>query len=168
VEAKVAISKHLFAAIAIAFVSVIALAGSYSLGAAISPEQSTPGPVLAVVSHPVADYAARRVVYDAGQSARDAMGVTGAEVFVDPANPSLVVVIHRFPSIEAANGFLQHPALKDAMTRAGVTAPPRRSSLLQPPDLTAHPGLASQGMPSSVPPFSGTLPINERLSQSLS
>lgn len=119
-----AISKHLFAAIAIALVSVTALAGSYSVGAAISPEHSTPGPVLAVVSHPVADYAAWRVVYDKGQSARDAMGVTGAEVFVETANPSMVVVIHRFPSMEAAQSFLQHPALKDAMARAGVTAPP--------------------------------------------
>jgi quinol monooxygenase YgiN len=123
-EAEVAILKHLSAAIAIAFVSAIALAGSYSVGAAIPPEQSTPGPVLAVISQPVADYAAWRVIYDAGQPARDTMGVTGAEVFVDPANPSMVVVIHRFPSVEAANEFLQHPAFKDAMTRAGVTAPP--------------------------------------------
>lgn len=119
-----ATSKQLFAAIAIAFVSVIALVSSYSVGAAISPDQPVPGPVLAVVNHPVADYAAWRVIYDKGQSARDAMGVTGAEVFVDPANPSMVVEIHRFPSVEAANQFLQHPALKDAMTRAGVTAPP--------------------------------------------
>ncbi len=118
------ISKHLFAAIAIAFVSVIAVAGSFSVGAAVAPKEPALGPVLAVVSHPVADYAAWRAVYDEGQSARDAMGVTGAEVFVDPANPSMVVVIHRFPSVEAANEFLQHPALKDAMTRAGVTAPP--------------------------------------------
>lgn len=118
------ISKHLFVAIAIALVSVIALAGAFSVGAAVTLKKPALGPVLAVVSHPVADYAAWRVIYDAGQSARDTMGVTGAEVFVDPANPSVVVVIHRFPSVEAANEFLQHPALKDAMTRAGVTAPP--------------------------------------------
>jgi hypothetical protein len=101
-----------------------AMAGSYSAGAAISREEPALGPVLAVVSHPVADYAAWRRVYDEGQSARDAMGVTGAEVFVDAANPSMVVVIHRFPSVKAAGDFLQHPVLKDAMARAGVTAPP--------------------------------------------
>ncbi len=109
---------------ALASAAAIAIAGSYSAVAAVSPKKPAVGPVLAVVSHPVADYAAWRVVYDAGQSARDAMGVTGAEVFVDAANPSMVVVIHRFQSVEAANGFLRHPALKDAMARAGVTAPP--------------------------------------------
>jgi quinol monooxygenase YgiN len=107
-----------------ALAGAAAMAGSYSAGAAASPGKPALGPVLAVVSHPVADYAAWRVVYDQGQSAREAMGVTGAEVFVDTANPSMVVVIHRFVSVEAANDFLQHPALKDAMTRAGVTAPP--------------------------------------------
>lgn len=100
------------------------MVGSYSAGAAISPEKPALGAVLAVVSHPVADYAVWRRVYDEGQSARDAMGVTGAEVFVDAANPSMVVVIHRFPSVKAADDFLQHPVLKDAMARAGVTAPP--------------------------------------------
>lgn len=104
------------------------MAGSYSAGAAVSPERPVLGPVLgpvlAVVSHPVADYAAWRAVYDEGQSARDAMGVTGAEVFVDDANPSMVGVIHRFASVESAHEFLEHPVLQDAMARAGVTAPP--------------------------------------------
>ncbi|MBA3912062.1 MAG: cyclase [Rhodobacter sp.] len=80
--------------------------------------------MLAVVSHPVADFAAWRVVYDEAQPVRDAAGVTGAEVFVDAANPSMVVIIHRFPSIEAAQGFFQNPDLAAAMKRGGVTAPP--------------------------------------------
>lgn len=82
------------------------------------------GPVLAVVSHPVADVAAWRVVYDEVQPVRDAAGVTGAEVFVDAANPLMVVVIHRFPSVDAAQGFFQNPDLAAAMQRGGVTAPP--------------------------------------------
>jgi quinol monooxygenase YgiN len=80
--------------------------------------------VLAVISHPVADLAAWRVVYDAVQPVRDAAGVTGAEVFVDATNPSLVVILHRFATMEAAQGFLNHPDLAAAMQRGGVTAPP--------------------------------------------
>ena len=107
-----------------ALAGAAAIAGAYGAGAAVSTEKSALGPVLAVVSRPVADLAARRIDYDEGQPARDAAGVTGAEVFVDPANPPMVVVIHRFPSVKAANDFLQNPILRAAMTRAGVTAPP--------------------------------------------
>jgi quinol monooxygenase YgiN len=77
-----------------------------------------------VVSHPVADFAAWRAVYDEVQPLRDAAGVTGAEVFVDAANPAMVVVIHRFASVEAAQAFLQNPDLAAAMQHGGVTAAP--------------------------------------------
>ena len=82
------------------------------------------GPVLAVITHPVKDFAAWRVVYDSVEPLRQKAGVTGAEVFRDPKTPNLLVLIHRFPSLEAAQSFLDDPALRDAMTRAGVTAPP--------------------------------------------
>ena len=82
------------------------------------------GNVLAVVSHPVKDFAAWKLVYDSVQPLRDRAGVTGAEVFRDPADPAKIVVIHRFPSIEAAQGFLSDPGLKEAMAKGGVTAPP--------------------------------------------
>ncbi len=107
----------------LALAGVAAIAGSYGAEAAVSTEKSALGPVLSVVSRPVADLAVRRIDYDEGQSAYDAAGVTGAEVFVDPANPSMVVVIQRFPSVKAANDFLQNPILRATMTRAGVTAP---------------------------------------------
>ena len=82
------------------------------------------GKVLAVFSHPVKDFAAWKLVYDSAQPIREKAGVTGAEVFQDPADPTKVVIIHRFPSIEAAQGFLANPALKEAMMNGGVTAPP--------------------------------------------
>ena len=82
------------------------------------------GPVLAIVSHPVKDYAAWRVVYDSVEALRQKAGVTGAEVFHDPKDPNLVVVIHRFPTIDALQGFLNDPALKEAMMKGGVMAPP--------------------------------------------
>lgn len=82
------------------------------------------GPVLAVISHPVKDYAAWRAVYDSAEPIRQKAGVTGAEVFRDPKDSNMIVVIHRFPSLEAAQAFLGDPGLKDAMMKAGVTAAP--------------------------------------------
>ena len=100
------------------------MAAYYGAPAAALAEDTALGPVLAVVSHPVADLAAWRVVYDEAQPVRDAAGVTGAEVFLDAANPLMVVIIHRFPSMEAAQGFFNNPDLAAAMQRGGVTAPP--------------------------------------------
>jgi len=82
------------------------------------------GKVLAVVSHPVKDFAAWKVMYDGAEPVRQKAGVTGAEVFQDPADPNKIVVIHRFPSLEAAQAFLADPGLKDAMMKGGVMAPP--------------------------------------------
>ena len=82
------------------------------------------GPVLAVISHPVKDYTAWRVAYDGAEPIRQKAGVTGAEVFHDPKDPNMIVIIHRFPSLEAVQGFLSDPALKDAMSKGGVLAPP--------------------------------------------
>ena len=84
----------------------------------------TLGPVLAVVSHPVKDYAVWRTVYDSAEPIRQKAGVTGAEVFHDPKNPNMMIIIHRFPSLETAQSFLGDPGLKAAMEKGGVTAPP--------------------------------------------
>ena len=82
------------------------------------------GKVLVVISHPVKAFAEWKVVYDSVEPMRQKAGVTGAEVFQDPGDPNKVVVIHRFPSLEAAQAFMGDPGLKDAMMQGGVTAPP--------------------------------------------
>lgn len=87
-------------------------------------EAATAGPVLAVISHPVKDYAIWRAAYDSAESVRQKAGVTGAEVFHDPKDANALVVIHRFPSLEAMQAFLSDPALKEVMMKAGVLAPP--------------------------------------------
>ncbi len=87
-------------------------------------QAATMGPVLAVVSHPVKDYAAWRVVYDSAEPIRQKAGVTGAEVFHDPKDSKMMVIIHRFPTLEAAQAFLGDPGLKAAMEKGGVTAAP--------------------------------------------
>lgn len=108
-----------------ALAGAAAMATFYSAPSAALAQDAALGPLLAVVSHPVADLAAWRVVYDEAQPVRDAAGVTGAEVFIDAANPLLVVILHRFASMEAAQGFFNNPDLVAAMQRGGVTAPPK-------------------------------------------
>jgi hypothetical protein len=81
--------------------------------------------VLSIVQHPVNDYAAWRTVYEEVQPLRDKHGVNGANVLQDPANPNNVTVLHWFPSVGQAEAFAGDPGLKDAMARAGVSAPPR-------------------------------------------
>ena len=83
------------------------------------------GKALSIVKHTVNDYAAWRTVYDEVQPLRDKHGVNAADVLQDPADPNDVTVLHWFPSLESAQSFASDPGLKDAMARAGVTAPPR-------------------------------------------
>jgi quinol monooxygenase YgiN len=93
-------------------------------GPAFAQTATAPAPVLAVISHPVKDYAAWRVVYESAEPIRQKAGVTGAEVFRDPKEPNKIVIIHRFKTIADAQAFLADPDLKAAMSKGGVTAPP--------------------------------------------
>jgi quinol monooxygenase YgiN len=93
-------------------------------GVARKAQAAEMGPVLAVVSHPVKDYAIWRAAYDSAAPVREKAGVTGAEVFHDPKDPNMMVIIHRFPSLDAAQSFLGDPGLKAAMEKGGVTAAP--------------------------------------------
>ena len=81
--------------------------------------------VLSIVQHPVRDYAEWRTVYEEVQPLRDKHGVSAADVLQDPADPNKVTVLHWFPSVDQAQAFVSDPGLKDAMAKAGVTAPPR-------------------------------------------
>lgn len=103
--------------IAAAAVGAAAVVGKAANAAAM-------GPVLAVISHPVKDYAVWKAVYDSAESIRAKAGVTGAEVFHDPKDPNKMVIIHRFPSLDAMQAFLGDPGLKAAMEKGGVTAAP--------------------------------------------
>jgi hypothetical protein len=78
-----------------------------------------------VVRHPVADYAAWRVVYDGLEPLREQYGCTAKTVMVSPDDANDVFVTHDFPSVEAAGAFAHDPALKAGMDSAGVTGPPR-------------------------------------------
>jgi hypothetical protein len=78
-----------------------------------------------VVRHPVADYAAWRVVYDSLEPLRQQHGCTGQSVMVAAGDGNDIFVTHDFPTVEAADAFAHDPALKEGMDSAGVTGPPR-------------------------------------------
>jgi hypothetical protein len=80
---------------------------------------------LTIVKHQVNDFRAWRTVYEEVQPLRDKHGVSAADVLQDPGNPNEVTVLHWFPSVDNAQAFTADPGLKDAMARAGVSAPPR-------------------------------------------
>jgi hypothetical protein len=81
--------------------------------------------VLMVVQHPVKDFDAWRIEYDKAQSIRDRHNVTDATVFRNADDPNEVTGLHWFPSVDEANAFANDPDLREAMTRAGVSGPPR-------------------------------------------
>ena len=75
--------------------------------------------------HTVNDYAAWRAVYDQVEDLRQQYGCFGAEVHVAPTDKNDVYIIHRFPSLEQAQGFAGSSELREAMGRAGVNGAPR-------------------------------------------
>jgi len=81
--------------------------------------------VLSIVQHPVNDYSEWRTVYETVQPLRDKHGVSAADVLQDPADPNDVTVLHWFPTVDQAQAFVTDPGVKEAMGRAGVSAPPR-------------------------------------------
>jgi hypothetical protein len=78
-----------------------------------------------IIRHRVGDYAAWRPVYDSAEELRQRHGCFGAEVLVGPGDRQDVIVLHRFPTLEQAQAFGASDELREAMTRAGVTGPPR-------------------------------------------
>lgn len=78
-----------------------------------------------IVRHQVQEYGAWRAAYDSVENVRQQYGCSGAEVLTAPDNKNDVFVIHRFPSLEAAQAFAGSSELREAMGRAGVTGAPR-------------------------------------------
>ena len=78
-----------------------------------------------IARHQVQDYSAWRAVYDSVADLRQQYSCSGAEVLTAPDNKNDVFVIHRFPSLEAAQAFAGSSELKEAMGRAGIAGAPR-------------------------------------------
>lgn len=95
-----------------------------ALLAAPAAARAQSAPVLAVISHPVQDYAKWRAVYDDFADEQDAGGVIMEQVYQDPGDPNQVLVLHGFETMEAAQSFLGSDQLRQAMEGAGVAGPP--------------------------------------------
>jgi hypothetical protein len=83
------------------------------------------GTATMIIRHQVQDYSAWRAVYDSVADLRQQYSCSGAEVMTAPDDKNDVFVIHRFPTVDAAQGFAGSGELKEAMGRAGVTGAPR-------------------------------------------
>ena len=79
--------------------------------------------IVVVIQHPVGDYAAWKTVFD--ENNPGTMGAVFSRVNRKVDDPDTIAVVAGFESLSAAEGFLGNPDLKDAMGRAGVSAPPR-------------------------------------------
>lgn len=77
-----------------------------------------------MVKHKVADFEAWKKVYDSLEAERVKGGSKSASVFRDHGNPSGVVVLTEWDSLESAQKFNGSEKLKDAMMKAGVEGPP--------------------------------------------
>lgn len=80
-----------------------------------------------VVSHEVADFDAWLEGYDAADGLRSEAGILGHAANRGIDDPSTVLVYHQAESADALRAFLDHPALGEAMEKAGVTSEPEIS-----------------------------------------
>jgi hypothetical protein len=102
------------------FLIVIVLLG---LGAVVQPAEAAG--VRIFVRHEVTDYAAWRKGYDAFDTARRKLGVTGQAVYQSVDNPNDVTVTHDFKTADKAKAFASSAELKAAMEKAGVKGTPQ-------------------------------------------
>ena len=77
-----------------------------------------------IVHHSVTDYDTWKPVFDEHGVARAANGCESVAIYRDAAEPNSLTVVTEWPSLDAAQAFVSDPALKEAMSRAGVTGPP--------------------------------------------
>ena len=77
------------------------------------------------VRHDVTDFESWKAAYDAFDSERRAMGVSGDAVFQAHENPNDVTAWHDFQTIEAATSFAASDRLKEVMADAGVAGTPQ-------------------------------------------
>jgi hypothetical protein len=74
--------------------------------------------------HEVKDFATWKSAYDAFESERKKMGVTGDGVFRADDDPNQVTVYHDFQNMDAAKQFAGSDRLKEIMQNAGVVGAP--------------------------------------------
>ncbi len=76
------------------------------------------------VRHKVKDFKTWKAAYDAFDTERNGMGVTGQGVYQASDDPNDVTAYHHFENMSAAKAFLDNPRLKEVMDSAGVVGTP--------------------------------------------
>jgi heme-degrading monooxygenase HmoA len=85
------------------------------------------------VRHTVADYEKWRVFFDGDDVKRRAAGATGAtKVYRDADDANTVTTIIEWDNAENARKFMNDPALREVMQKAGVVGMPAVRAILLP------------------------------------
>lgn len=79
---------------------------------------------VAILSHPVADFAKWKVVYDDDLERRTGAGLKEIYVGQDSTDPNMVYVIFETNDPGVLQQMLSDPNMAEAMKQAGVTGPP--------------------------------------------
>lgn len=79
---------------------------------------------LMVVKLQVADYGAWKSAFDEVEEVRREYGWKKHELFRDPTNPNLAVVIGHLESLDRGRQYLADERVKAAVARSGVQGPP--------------------------------------------
>ena len=77
-----------------------------------------------ILSHEVKDFSVWKKGFDEGEPMRVQAGVKTTGVYTSVDNPNYVTIITEFPGVEAVQGFLANPGLKESMEKAGVVGKP--------------------------------------------
>jgi hypothetical protein len=84
------------------------------------------------VRHTCSDYAAWRSVFDGDDARRRAAGATGVnQIFRDADDPNTINLILEWDNAEKARKFLDDPALRETMQKAGVVGAPVLRAILK-------------------------------------
>jgi hypothetical protein len=106
------------------------LAGAFLFLASCNSEETTKPTIpastdkVAIIQHPVADYARWRPFFDADDSARKVFGLTAIGVGKGIDDPNQLIIYLKMEDTARANAFRNRPELKAAMDSGGVTGPP--------------------------------------------
>jgi len=81
--------------------------------------------VYVTVRHTAADYEKWRPMFDGDEARRRAAGATGVnQIFRDVADPNTITLVLEWDNAEKAHKFLDDPALREVMQKAGVVGMP--------------------------------------------
>jgi hypothetical protein len=80
--------------------------------------------VTVIISHECKNYSDWRKVFDADEANRLKAGFKIMGVYHSVDNTNKITILGEAPSVEAINGFMAKPELKDALEKGGVIGKP--------------------------------------------